>query len=173
MKVLSLAECQDWSERHTGRLFPRDMLCEPYGSRNRQWRIPTDASKKTVLARTLASCWTGGLLWITDWGIFPSGENMHLFDAVRASLGVTESLYEAPGHLLGPEERITMECMYDLCLYFYWDAAALDQSGVVVRISHDEHVTLAGDPEMVQPYDIGIRRALEHRLIDESSGLRT
>src|SRR5216683_1163 len=45
------------------------------------------------------------LLWVTDWGIFPSNENHHLYYRLRQSYGDFRLLQEAPGHLCLDFER--------------------------------------------------------------------
>jgi hypothetical protein len=39
------------------------------------------------------------LVWVTDWGVFPSNENLHLFYRLRQTYGEARLLDEAPGHL--------------------------------------------------------------------------
>src|SRR5215467_12367126 len=39
------------------------------------------------------------LLWVTDWGIWTSSENWHLYYRLRQSYGEQRLLDEAPGHL--------------------------------------------------------------------------
>ncbi|HLQ52393.1 MAG TPA: hypothetical protein VK129_12900, partial [Terriglobales bacterium] len=46
------------------------------------------------------------LLWITEWGIWPSSENWHLYYMLRQSYSDQRLLQEAPGHLfLGHESE--------------------------------------------------------------------
>src|SRR5262245_16258403 len=39
-----------------------------------------------------------GLLWITEYGIWPHFENKHLYYRLRSSYGDNQPLFEVPGH---------------------------------------------------------------------------
>ena len=46
------------------------------------------------------------LVWIPEWGIWESSENLHLYYRLRNSYGDLRLLHEAPGHLfLGHESE--------------------------------------------------------------------
>jgi hypothetical protein len=79
-----------------------------------------------------------GLLWVTDWSIFPSSENMLLFDTFRRAHGESRRIDEAPGHLFDRADKSTIECLIDLGLYFYWDLSIFDGRGTFIRIDHDD-----------------------------------
>ena len=64
-----------------------------------------------IIGRRIASCrslWLGffadqtSLLWITDWGVWPSGEHLPLANALRMGLGATKELAESPGVVVTP-----------------------------------------------------------------------
>jgi len=145
MQIVSAAECREWSEVNLEvphndfrTLYPVDATYE----------IPTDASRKTAIARAIVSLIDSerpGLLWITEWSIFPSGENMSLFDAYRSFLGETRSLRDAPGHIFDNKDLPQIECLLDVILYFYWDALLfIDGNSYVLKISHDEFIAVYG-----------------------------
>ena len=139
MKIVTEQECQEWlkvslttdfSWETVRALYPH---CVTYG-------VPSDTGKKTVLGRVLTGCVArpgAGLFWITGWGIFPSSENMVLFDGYRKSLGENRTIHAAPGHVFGESDLGTVECLLDLALYFYWDSSLFD-GAIVLRTSHDE-----------------------------------
>jgi hypothetical protein len=88
-------------------------------------------------------------MWIGEIGIWPSSENLELFEGYRRSLGETRPLHEAPLHEFGTEDYAALECLLDLVLYFIWDASLIDVSnGTTFHISHDEWIAvLAETPE--------------------------
>jgi hypothetical protein len=113
-----------------------------YGNGPMSFAIPADTGKKTALAKLLADLVTTDsevILWITGYGIWPSSENMALFDGYRGSLGEKRSVGEAPVHLFVNSEAKKVECVLALALYFFWDAFLLNHSGgVLIELSHDE-----------------------------------
>jgi len=96
---------------------------------------------------TLVDCSSEALLWITEWGVFPSSENMALFDGYRRSLGEERSLHEAPGHLFHASDLQELECLLDLAIYFFWDASVFAAS-VWLRVSHDEILSIHAKDEL-------------------------
>jgi hypothetical protein len=154
MRIVSKSECEEWSKDQLEvpsndfrTLYPADATYE----------IPTDASAKTAIARAIVSLIDSdrpGLLWITEWSIFPSGENMSLFDAYRSFLGETRSLRDAPGHIFDDKDLPQIECLLDLILYFYWDALLIiNGKSYALKISHDEFISVYGkDAECLKSF---------------------
>jgi hypothetical protein len=60
------------------------------------------------------------LLWITEYGIWPSSENLHLYYRLRQSYGDHRPLHEAPGHYFLKHERADLVTFIDLALQFGW-----------------------------------------------------
>jgi hypothetical protein len=106
--------------------------------------LPSDCGKKTALGRTLVGLMhvkVTGLFWITAAGIWPSSENMALFDAYRRSIEERRPLDAAPGHVFNNSDLTQIECLLDLTLYFSWDSLLFEGAGgVAVRTSHDEFI---------------------------------
>jgi hypothetical protein len=148
MKIISQPECQEWLERNLGSGFT---ALEKIYAYHVSYLLPTDTGVKTVLARAISrsiECEQPGLFWITDWGIFPSVENMALFDGYRKSLGEDRAIHAAPGHIFGESELQQLECLFDLALYFLWDANLFDGAGTIaVQISHDEFLSVHAKDE--------------------------
>lgn len=139
MKCLANAECERWL-RDRGALGEAGDVHRHFGSRL-AFALPQDSGRRTALARALAGAVTDrpGLLWITGWGVWPSSENMRLFDMVRASFGESRQVHEANGHLFGRGDEGILECLLDCVLYFSWDAWLIDDSARSgVWMSHDE-----------------------------------
>jgi hypothetical protein len=107
--------------------------------------LPSDAGRRTAIARAvsaLVDCSSENLFWITEWGVFPSSENMALFYGYRSSLSERRRIHESPGHIFEEGDRQSFECLLDLTLYFFWDANIFDAGGVWVRLSHDEVLSI-------------------------------
>jgi len=161
MKIVSNVECWHWLESNLGTGYSRLAVDAQHMSTaisqllTRQqaqysgcaiYKLPIDTGQKTVLARIVSrSIDTDqvGLFWITDWDIFPSSQNMALFEGYRKSLGESRLIHDAPGHIFGQSDVSQVECLLALALYFYWDATLFSGPGsVVVRVSHDEWVSI-------------------------------
>ena len=147
MRMMSRQESDDWlkAKFHKGFslrapkvVYPNYRAYPHYVT----YLLPTDTGKKTGIARILSSnvdATEPGLLLATEWGIWPSSENMALFDGYRKSLGESRSIGEAPGHLFDGSELTSVECLLDFFLYFYWGGFLVEGTGsMVVVISHDE-----------------------------------
>lgn len=144
MNIIPEDRCKEWLSAVMQEPFDADVLGRVYGN-SVTYLIPSDTGKKTALARALSALVgssRGGLLWITEWGVFPSSENMALFLGFRRSLGEERSVYAAPGHLFVEADLERVECLLDLVLYFFWDASIFDGSSIWLQLSHDEVFTL-------------------------------
>jgi len=143
MKIVSQSQCQEWLNAKLG--YTSGNIEAYYASCIEYW-LPVDTGRKTAIARALTRSLDDkqpGLLWITDWGIFDSSENMALFDGYRESLGESRDIHAAPGHIFDGSDLPQVECLLDLALYFFWDATLCDGSGrTVVRTSHDGWISL-------------------------------
>jgi hypothetical protein len=90
------------------------------------------------------------LLWVTDWGIFPSNENLHAYYRIRQSYGDYRLLCEAPGHLCLDYERPEVVTLIQHCILFGWDVHLIPTAGFGrAFVSHDEYVEL-GFADQVQ-----------------------
>ncbi len=139
MKCLVNIECEHWL-RNRGVLESAGQLRRHFGTRQ-SFGLPRDSGRRTAIARALAGAIKDrpGLLWITGWGVWPSSENMHLFDLVRASFGEFRQVHEAGGHLYESGDEEILECLLDCVLYFSWDAWLIDDvARSAVGMSHDE-----------------------------------
>ena len=69
----------------------------------------------------MASPNSGLLIMPSEWGVWPSSENWHLYHFVRTSCGGNQSLQERPCHVFGVEETdLALDYIY-LFLLFSWD----------------------------------------------------
>lgn len=157
MKIISQNECQEWLETKLGENLTLEVdykHCLTYHS-------PNDSGKKTALARVLTHAIDArqpGLLWITAWGIFPSSENMALFDGYRRFLEEDRPIQAAPGHVFDQSDLQQIECLLALALYFYWDASLFNGADIAVKTSHDEWISVyAKDEERLRQFKIDLQ----------------
>ncbi len=162
MKIISEQECQEWLKTKLSTAFSLEAVMGDYTHRV-SYQLPNDTGKKTVLARVLTGSIDTeepGLFWITAWGIFPSSENMALFDGYRKSLGDSRPIHAAPGHIFDKSDLQQLECLFDLALYFNWDATLFcGTRNIVIRTSHDEYISVYGrDKARVQELESTLGR---------------
>ena len=78
------------------------------------------------------------LMWVRDYGIWPSGENQHLYYRLRRALGDTGTLASAPGHLFSKNEQDDFVTFVHLALEFGWGVNILAKPTYRwVHVSHD------------------------------------
>ena len=81
------------------------------------------------------------LLFITEWGIWPSSENWHLYYKLRQSYGDTRLLQDAPGHLFLGHETEDLASFLQLSMLNGWGGYVLTQADYVNSFfSHDEYI---------------------------------
>lgn len=146
MQFFTPSQCQAWAKanRYSFEEQPHYTNLESNGFRVFDFKIPEDAGARVALARLLwesvAQDQPSALLWITAWGIWPSGEHMPLARAVRERFGETRPLIEAPGTRFELGEDAEGMSLWSLSILFLWDAFLLASGGeAAVFISHDEY----------------------------------
>lgn len=81
------------------------------------------------------------LLWITEWSIWPSSENLHLYYRLRQTYGDHRLLHEAPGHLFLEYETEDLATFLQVAMLNGWGGYMLTQAGYVnAFFSHDEYI---------------------------------
>uniref|UniRef100_Q01Q80 Uncharacterized protein n=1 Tax=Solibacter usitatus (strain Ellin6076) TaxID=234267 RepID=Q01Q80_SOLUE len=81
------------------------------------------------------------LLWITEWGIWESSENLHLYYKMRQVYGDNRLLHEAPGHLFLAHETEDLASFLQIAMLNGWGGYVLTQAGYVnAFFSHDEYI---------------------------------
>lgn len=86
------------------------------------------------------------LLFITEWGIWPSSENWHLYYKVRQTYGDSRLLYEAPGHLFLEHEVEDLASFMQLSMLNGWGGYLLTEANYVnAFFSHDEYIDFFGN----------------------------
>jgi hypothetical protein len=106
--------------------------------------IPVDLGKKNYLAKKIAEIFKKDetLLYINEYGIWPSCENMYLFDGYRKSIGIDEKIYEKPSHIIKSNENIELYCLLNMILYFFMGCVIMktENTDEIIFISHDEYI---------------------------------
>jgi len=77
------------------------------------------------------------LMWVTDFGIWPSSENQHLYYRLRRAFGDAGTLKTAPGHLFAKGEQDDFIAFVHLALEFGWGLNVL--SNPTYRWVHASH----------------------------------
>jgi hypothetical protein len=105
--------------------------------------LPKDSGAKVGLARIIASTFLEqgpAILWINEWGIWPSSEHMDIFSRYRLSYGEGRIPDDAPVHIFDSiEDKDAFISILSLSLFFIWgvEVTDLDRSRAIT-ISHDE-----------------------------------
>lgn len=147
MKIIDYEQAVEWLSRRG--LNPGNGFQDQFPG-IASFEIPSDTGRRTAMARLLAdevcSMKRPGLLLVTGWGVWPSGENWALFSMVRRGMGEGRTVADAPGHVFESEDRSELECMLDIILYFLWDAVLVIGNGsIICHFSHDEFILLRGE----------------------------
>lgn len=86
------------------------------------------------------------LLWINEWGIWPSTENLHLYSTLRHAQYDYRLLHEAPGHLFLKHEKSLITSFLQIAMLNGWGGYILNQHGYVDALfSHDEFIAFYSD----------------------------
>ncbi len=81
------------------------------------------------------------LVWITEWGIWGSSENWHLYYKLRQSYGDLRLLHEAPGHLFLGHESEDLTSFLQVAMLNGWGGYILTQADYLnAFFSHDEYI---------------------------------
>jgi len=96
------------------------------------------------------------LLWVTDWGIWGSSENWHLYYRLRQSYGDVRLLHEAPAHLFLNYEGPDLITFLEVGILSGWDMHLIPTVGYSrAFVSHDEFVEFSADehnPALVEEF---------------------
>ena len=139
MRFYTKDECEEWL-RGRERQKPdavSDALVERVS-------YPRDPYRMFFVAHWIARSLTyrqPTLLWITEWGIWPSSENWHLYYKLRHSYGDLRLLQEAPGHLFLEHESEDFASFLQIAMLNGWGGYVLTHADYVnAFFSHDEYI---------------------------------
>lgn len=152
MRFFTPSECAEWCERLELPLDncrkPKRELAHPHRLRCTFLPSFTQLLWFSRLIESALQPRETCLLWVTDWGIFSSNENYHLYYRLRESYGDSRLLHEAPGHLCLDYERPEVVTLIELCILFGWDAHLIPTVGYGrAFVCHDERAILGFDDE--------------------------
>lgn len=141
-------ECSNWLVR-LGRIKPDHQK----GLESALFHYPKEAHGIFATASWFARSFMLGkpvLLWITEWGIWPSSENWPLYYKLRRGAGDKRQLHEAPGHLFLADEADDLASFAQVVMTNGWGGYILPEADRVnAYFSHDECIEFfAASPEM-------------------------
>lgn len=86
------------------------------------------------------------VLYITEYGVWPSYENRHLFDIYMSGLGLGfTGLVETPGFSFGDNNRDELKTVLQLCGLFIWGGILFSDKDKYFIFSHDNWGVLISD----------------------------
>jgi hypothetical protein len=139
MRFYDRNECEAWLTDR-GRSKPDAQS----GLLSYETRYPREFGKFYVIARWIARATAfrqAVFLWITEWGVFSSSENWHLYYRLRQSYGDYRLLDEAPGHLFLEHEVEDLASFLQLAMLNGWGGYVLTQADYMnTFFSHDEFI---------------------------------
>jgi hypothetical protein len=156
MHFIELNEIRQWIEERALVLSAGDkfqtpetalVLSRPFGQ-----ALDPPGQEQTVATACVESigAWDECLLWVQEWGVWPSSENWPAYYQARGQQGELRSLEVAPGHLFDASETSLLIRFLQLILENAWEAqlVSLLQGQVMSRthISHDEWVEVWATP---------------------------
>ena len=145
MRFYTEDECEKW-------LSDRERQKPDAAPNQHRKRVdfPLEPYKLFSIARRIAAMnyRRPALLWITEWGVWPSSENWHLYYKVRQAYGDLRLLTEAPGHLCLEHESEDLASFLQMAMLNGWGGYVLTEANFVnVFFSHDEHIDFFAEHE--------------------------
>ena len=122
------------------RLHSSQRLCQ------RRFNIRSFECRSAASARFLVKLIrpdSGFLLLLTEYGIWPSSENPHLFNLLRQHSGISAGLIDLPGHMFVSSEIDLLVCYIQIILISGWVGILQSKSDAsFIYISHDSWAVL-------------------------------
>jgi hypothetical protein len=124
--------------------FPHDIALSFAGQRDRCYPLAGALTR-----------WFGdfdpAVLWVTEYGIWPSSENLHLYYSLRQFLGDHRPISEAPGHIFVKHEQAELTTFLHILLEFGWGCLLFKypQTSCVI-ISHDEWMQFLSECDLAE-----------------------
>jgi hypothetical protein len=148
MRFYTASECEDWLKVRERKKPDTDQ-----NARFERVGYPEEPGRIRYLSQWIASSTAFRkpvLLWVTEWGIWPSSENWHLYYKLRQGYGDLRLLHEAPGHLFLEYEAEDLSSFLQLSMLNGWGGYVLTHANYVnAFFSHDEFIDLFGNDSML------------------------
>ncbi len=123
-------------------------------SEGAEWSIVDSAAQQTRMAKSIFKLYPAKgscLIWLREWGVWPSSEFPQLWDEIRERHGEHRWIIDAPGHLFSETEMDLASGMARLVILFGWDALICSIPGsFVVSISHEEFFDVFGGDVVIK-----------------------
>jgi hypothetical protein len=145
MQTLTKNEAIKWCGSHGVALDERGRPAKPEDAES--FPVPADTGRKIALVAGELHGFEPVeeyLVWVTDWGVWPSSERPHIFDRFRASYGEHRTLVDVPAHVFRTGEYEDAQSLVTLCVLFLWDVFVVGTGGATLHFSHDEHGWVGG-----------------------------
>jgi hypothetical protein len=160
MRFFTRGEAEAWCRSGVAALDDKGLPVRPSAEPHHARReIPRDYTRLTWFCRHLEealrprdSC----LLWVTEWGVWQSSENLHLFYQLRRGYGELRLLHEAPATLFLDFEGPELVTFLQIGILSGWDMYLIPAVGYTrAFLSHDEYVEIAAtadNAELVEAF---------------------
>jgi hypothetical protein len=139
MRFYTQQECESWLAAAN-----RHKPDKASGLSSLRIEYPREPHRMFYYARWIAESLTykrPTLLWITEWGIWGSSENWHLYSKLREVCGDTRLLHESPGHYFLDYEMSELASFLQIAMLNGWGGYVLTEADYVnVFFSHDEYM---------------------------------
>jgi hypothetical protein len=139
LRFYTQQECDDWLSSRKRR--KPDTIPD---TRVERVDYPAEPYPVFFLAHWIAASLTHRmptLLWITEWGIWPTSENWHLYYRLRQTYSDHRLLDEAPGHLFLEHETEDLASFLQIAMLNGWGGYVLTEADYVnAFFSHDEYI---------------------------------
>jgi len=145
MKTLNASAAVEWARTNKIHLGEhRKPLGPEAGLKKCRFVLPKSASKQVSFCRFIERSlrpWERCLFWVTEWGIWESSENWHLYYRLRQSYGDHLLIEEASAHLFLEYEVHDLISFIQIGLTSGWDFTLLTRNDYTrIFVSHDEWV---------------------------------
>ncbi len=139
MRFYTQPECETWLTDRQRR--KPDVIPNVHVERI---KYPPEPHRAFFLAQWVATALTHrrpALLLVTEWGVWPSSENWHLYYKLRQTYGDKRLLHEAPGHLFLEHEAEDLASFLQLSMLNGWGGYVLTEANYVnAFFRHDEYI---------------------------------
>jgi hypothetical protein len=138
MKPLTSAEAKKWCQAQGVRLAGGHL----HAGKPKTFSIPSNAGRRVALVKDHLERFRGSkaLVRFDQWGVWPSGERMHVFERFLASYGETRPLNEISSFLFATDEHEDLVSFVTIGVLFLWDVHVIaSRAKHLLYYSHDEH----------------------------------